>query len=116
MHESAEFPDLPADKQTFTLNETCALCCVKPHVLRYWEHQYKRYLAGITRRSGRRYYSPRAIHTIRRIVRLREQGLTSDGIKTALDGTGVATVKDAPDMNPSRVRAELALIAKLLEP
>ncbi len=32
-------PPIPA-KRYFTIGEVSELCCVKPHVLRYWEQEF----------------------------------------------------------------------------
>ncbi|HMY80156.1 MAG TPA: MerR family transcriptional regulator, partial [Thauera aminoaromatica] len=34
-----QLPPIPA-KRYFTIGEVSELCCVKPHVLRYWEQEF----------------------------------------------------------------------------
>ena len=115
MTSGAGWPDLPADKQTFSVGDTCKLCKTKEHVLRYWEKLYGEYIGKIRRINSRRYFSPENIRVIRKISQYKEQGLTSDGIRKALAGKNKAAAP-VPDFDPKRIRSELALIAKILDP
>ena len=112
---SANWPDLPADKQKFPIGDTCKLCRIKEHVLRYWETLYGRHIGKIERINNRRYYSPENIRVIRKISQYKNQGLTSEGIRKALAGKNQAAAP-AVDFNPRRIRSELAVIAKILDP
>ena len=109
------WPDLPSDKQVFSIGEACKLCDTKEHVLHYWETIYGRYIGKIKRVNRRRYYSPDNIRVIRKIFQYKEQGLNSAGIRKALAGKNKVAAP-VTEYDPRRIRSELALIAKILEP
>ena len=115
MTDTINWPDLPSDKQKFTLREACNLCGIKEHVLRYWETVYKKHIGKIERINKRRYYSPDNIRVIRKICQYKKQGLASEGICNALSGKNQAAMPVA-DFDPKRIRSELAVIAKILDP
>jgi DNA-binding transcriptional MerR regulator len=77
-------PPIPA-KRYFTIGEVSELCCVKPHVLRYWEQEFTQ-LKPVKRRGNRRYYQHHEVLLIRRIRELLyEQGFTISGARNRLD-------------------------------
>jgi DNA-binding transcriptional MerR regulator len=56
----------PADRpiqEFFSIGEVCALTDLKPHVLRYWESQF-RFLSPSKNRSGNRVYKSREVELI----------------------------------------------------
>src|SRR3546814_9915205 len=76
-------PPIPA-KRYFTIGEVSELCCVKPHVLRYWEQEFTQ-LKPVKRRGNRRYYQHHEVLLIRRIRDLLyEQGFTISGAHNRL--------------------------------
>lgn len=76
-------PPIPA-KRYFTIGEVSELCCVKPHVLRYWEQEFSQ-LKPVKRRGNRRYYQHHEVLLIRRIRDLLyEQGFTISGARNKL--------------------------------
>src|SRR5690606_20832518 len=76
-------PPIPA-KRYFTIGEVSDLCCVKPHVLRYWEQEFTQ-LKPVKRRGNRRYYQHHEVLLIRRIRDLPyEQGFTISGARNRL--------------------------------
>ena len=76
-------PPIPA-KRYFTIGEVGALCCVKPHVLRYWEQEFTQ-LRPMKRRGNRRYYQHHEVLMIRRIRGLLyEQGFTISGARNKM--------------------------------
>lgn len=80
-----QLPPIPA-KRYFAIGEVSELCAVKPHVLRYWEREFKQ-LHPVKRRGNRRYYQPRDVIMVRRIRELLyEQGFTIDGARQRLTG------------------------------
>lgn len=107
------YPDLPAGQNKFTMSEACLLCNSKPHVLRYLENQIGK-LANVERRNGRRYYSPENIHTIRRVVSLRSQGMTIEGVDKILSSRSGRPVASAAPLDLPRLRAEMREVIKLL--
>ena len=81
--EKASLP-IPA-KRYFTIGEASDLCGVKPHVLRYWEQEFKQ-LRPMKRRGNRRYYQHHEVLVIRKIRELLyEQGFTIVGARNRLD-------------------------------
>jgi DNA-binding transcriptional MerR regulator len=79
----ASLPPIPA-KRYFTIGEVSELCCVKPHVLRYWEQEFTQ-LKPVKRRGNRRYYQHHEVLLIRRIRDLLyDQGFTISGARSRL--------------------------------
>jgi DNA-binding transcriptional MerR regulator len=73
-----ELPTIPG-KRYFTIGEVSELCAVKPHVLRYWEQEF--------RRGNRRYYQRQDVLMIRQIrALLYDQGFTIGGARQRLSG------------------------------
>jgi DNA-binding transcriptional MerR regulator len=52
-------PPVPM-QEFFSIGEVCALTDLKPHVLRYWESQF-RFLNPAKNRSGNRVYKSREV-------------------------------------------------------
>ena len=50
-------------QQFFSIGEVCSLTELKPHVLRYWESQF-RFLSPAKNRSGNRVYKAREVELI----------------------------------------------------
>ena len=69
------------------------MCGVKPHVLRYWEQEFKQ-LRPMKRRGNRRYYQHHEVSIIRRIRELLyDQGFTIIGARNKLEDLA----QNAPD-------------------
>lgn len=78
-------PAIP-DKRYFTIGEVGVLCCVKPHVLRYWEEEFPQ-LSPVKRRGNRRYYQYKDVVLVRQIRQLLyENGFTIQGARAQLSG------------------------------
>lgn len=83
--DSSQYPRVP-EKRYFTISEAGRLCRVKPHVLRYWESEFKQ-LSPVKRAGNRRYYQRQDIFLIREIRELlHEQGFTISGARLKLSG------------------------------
>ncbi|MBT8535249.1 MerR family transcriptional regulator [Polynucleobacter paneuropaeus] len=81
---SAQLPPIPA-KRYFTIGEVADLCCVRSHVLRYWEQEFSQ-LSPQKRRGNRRYYQHHEVVLIRRIrALLYEEGFTISGARNRLE-------------------------------
>ena len=81
---NSALPPIPA-KRYFTIGEVSELCCVKPHVLRYWEQEFS-HLKPVKRRGNRRYYQHHEVLLIRRIRELLYgQGFTINGARGRLE-------------------------------
>ncbi len=95
---SVTLPPIPA-KRYFTIGEVSELCCVKPHVLRYWEQEFTQ-LKPVKRRGNRRYYQHHEVLLIRRIRDLLyEQGFTISGARNRL-----GDARDVPHDQDAAVR------------
>ncbi len=80
-----ELPVIPG-KRYFTIGEVSELCCVKPHVLRYWEQEFPQ-LKPVKRRGNRRYYQRQDVLLIREIRGLLyDQGFTIGGARQRMSG------------------------------
>ena len=76
--------DIP-NKRYFTIGEASKICRIKPHVLRYWEQEFKE-LEPIKRKGNRRYYQQRDILLVLQIRDLlQNQGYTIDGAKNMIN-------------------------------
>lgn len=76
-------PEIP-EKLYFSMGEASILCGVKPHVLRYWEEEFKQ-ISPVKRRGNRRYYQKKDLLLIRKIRELLYQkGFTIEGARQQL--------------------------------
>ena len=72
-------------QEFFSIGEVCALTDLKPHVLRYWEGQF-RFLHPAKNRSGNRVYSRREVELILLVKHLLyTEKYTIEGARQQLD-------------------------------
>ena len=72
-------------QEFYSIGEVCALTDLKPHVLRYWESQFK-LLNPAKNRSGNRVYSRREVELILLVKHLLyAEKFTIDGARQKLD-------------------------------
>ena len=72
-------------QEFFSIGEVCALTELKPHVLRYWEGQF-RFLSPAKNRSGNRVYQRREVELIQLVkLLLYTEKYTIEGAKRRLD-------------------------------
>jgi DNA-binding transcriptional MerR regulator len=72
-------------QQFFSIGEVCSLTDLKPHVLRYWESQF-RFLNPAKNRSGNRVYKAREVELIMLVKHLLyTEKFTIDGARQRLD-------------------------------
>lgn len=72
-------------QEYFSIGEVCALTDLKPHVLRYWESQF-RFLSPAKNRSGNRVYQRREVDLILLVKQLLyEEKFTIDGARQKVD-------------------------------
>ena len=72
-------------QEFFSIGEVCELTDLKPHVLRYWESQF-RFLNPAKNRSGNRVYQRREIELILLVKHLLyDEKYTIDGARQKLD-------------------------------
>jgi DNA-binding transcriptional MerR regulator len=100
-----DLPPIPA-KRYFSIGEVSELCAVKPHVLRYWEQEFKQ-LKPIKRRGNRRYYQHHEVLLIRRIRGLLyEEGFTINGARTRLEEQPITTPSKSKSKQNGAVKGE----------
>jgi DNA-binding transcriptional MerR regulator len=72
-------------QQFFSIGEVCSLTDLKPHVLRYWESQF-RFLNPAKNRSGNRVYKSREVELVMLVKHLLyTEKFTIDGARQRLD-------------------------------
>src|SRR5687767_547327 len=72
-------------KEFFSMGDVCTLTDLKPHVLRYWESQFK-FLNPAKNRSGNRVYQRREIELILLVKHLLyTEKYTIDGARQKID-------------------------------
>ena len=72
-------------QQFFSIGEVCTLTDLKPHVLRYWESQF-RFLHPAKNRSGNRVYKAREVELIMLVKHLLyTEKYTIDGARQKID-------------------------------
>jgi DNA-binding transcriptional MerR regulator len=108
-------------QEFFSIGEVCALTDLKPHVLRYWESQF-RFLNPAKNRSGNRVYQRREIELIMLVKHLLyTEKYTIDGARQKVDEH-----RKAGELRPAArnaltvqtieaVEAELRTILSILE-
>jgi DNA-binding transcriptional MerR regulator len=80
--------NIPENKLFFTIKEASKLCGVEPHVLRYWEKEFKENLKPSRREGDRRFYQAHDLVMIKKIKDLLYlQGFTIIGAKQQLKKT-----------------------------
>ena len=113
-----------SEKRYYRIGEVSRITGVKPHVLRYWESEF-RWMAPAKSRSKQRLYRKRDIEIIRLLKRLlyderftiagARKRLKEMGIDRALDGDELdRNIRDDPRSEVRRIRAELAAIRAML--
>lgn len=107
-------------QEYFSIGEVCSLTELKPHVLRYWEGQF-RALRPAKNRSGNRVYSRREVELILLVKQLLYvEKYTIDGARQKLDverrGRNVRSVaRRALEAETSAsIERELAAILRIL--
>jgi DNA-binding transcriptional MerR regulator len=72
-------------QEFYSIGEVCALTDLKPHVLRYWESQF-RFLNPAKNRSGNRVYKSREVELIMLVKQLLyTEKFTIDGARQRID-------------------------------
>ena len=105
-----DLPPIP-EKIYFRIGEVAHLVGVEPHVLRYWEHEF-RSIRPTKSQRGQRVYSRRDVEHLRRIrTLLYEQGFTIAGAKKALRGKGLEPRDEGDPTLIAGTKAREALLA-----
>lgn len=84
--KNPELEPIPG-KRYFTIGEAAKLCDLKPHVLRYWEQEFKQIQP--VKRNNRRYYQRQDLLLIRQIRSL----LYEQGLLLLVPGNGSVVTK-----------------------
>ncbi len=114
---------MPAEpvREFFSMGDVCSLTDLKPHVLRYWESQF-RFLHPAKNRSGNRVYQRREIELIMLVRQLLyTEKYTIDGARQKIDeykksGELRTVARAALDMQTvESLEAELRAIAAILD-
>lgn len=93
------------DRMFYRIKEVCTITGLKPHVLRYWEQEFKD-IKPVKSSTGQRLYKRKDLDTIIAIKKLLyEKRYTIDGAKKYL--TGHRRLMD-------EIRAELTQIVEIL--
>jgi len=72
-------------KEFFSIGDVCELTELKPHVLRYWESQFKG-LSPVKNRSGNRVYSRKEVEMVMLVKQLLyTEKYTIDGARQKID-------------------------------
>ena len=105
-----ELPPIP-DKLYFRIGEVAGLVGVEPHVLRYWENEF-RSIRPTKSQRGQRVYSRRDVEHLRRVRSLLyEQGFTIAGAKKALRARGAEPHEQDDPTLRAGTKAREALLA-----
>jgi DNA-binding transcriptional MerR regulator len=88
-----------AGKRYYRIGEVAKITGVKPHVLRYWESEF-RWMAPQKSRSKQRMYRQRDIDVVQLLKRLlHEERFTIAGARKKLRELGVARALEAPQLD-----------------
>jgi DNA-binding transcriptional MerR regulator len=108
-------------QEFFSIGDVCTLTDLKPHVLRYWESQF-RFLNPAKNRSGNRVYQRREIELIQLVKHLLyTEKYTIDGARQKVDeyrkgGTVKATAREALATETlAELQRELDTLVRILE-
>ncbi len=106
-----------ADKLFFSIREASDICGVEPHVLRYWETEFK-HIRPEKRSGNRRFYRQRDIYTLLKIKHLLyDLNFTIRGAKKRLMSADLDTLVERQDSQSllKQLREELNQVRLLLE-
>ena len=108
-------------QEFFSIGEVCTLTDLKPHVLRYWESQF-RFLNPAKNRSGNRVYKSREVELIMLVKHLLyTEKFTIDGARQRIDqyrrtGELRASARKAFEAElATEVRAAIEDVVKILD-
>ncbi len=111
-----EIPELP-DKLFFSIREVSEICGVEPHVLRYWETEFK-HIKPVKKSGNRRFYRHRDVYAVLQIKHLLYHlNFTIRGAKKRLQSGDLDEIVEQQDSQTvlRQLRQELGEILKLLD-
>jgi len=109
-------PKMP-DKLFFSIREVSELCDVEPHVLRYWETEF-RHIKPVKKSGNRRFYRQRDIYAILQIkYLLYDLNFTIKGAKKRLSNGDMDELVEQNSAQDTlqHIQQELASIHQLLD-
>jgi len=115
IHAGVDVPTLP-DKIFFSIREVSELCSVEPHVLRYWETEFK-HIRPVKKSGNRRFYRHRDVYAVLQIKHLLyDLNFTIRGAKKRLMSGDLNDIVDQQDVKTSlrMIREELLSARDLL--
>jgi len=111
-----QIPDLP-DKLFFSIREVSNICGVEPHVLRYWETEF-RHIKPVKKSGNRRFYRHRDVYAVLQIKHLLyDLNFTIRGAKKRLLSGDLEDIVEKKDSQTvlSQLKQELSEIHTLLD-
>jgi len=109
-------PEFP-DKLFFSIREVSGFCNVEPHVLRYWETEF-RHIKPVKKSGNRRFYRQRDIHAILQIKHLLYNlNFTIKGAKKRLQNGDIDELVEQNSAQDTlqHIRQDLVSIHQLLD-
>jgi len=109
-------PELP-DKLFFSIREVSDFCGVEPHVLRYWETEF-RHIKPVKKSGNRRFYRHRDVYAVLQIKHLLyDLNFTIRGAKKRLFSGDLETIVEKKDSQTllNQLKQELNEIHQLLD-
>jgi len=106
-----------ADKLFFSIREVSDVCSVEPHVLRYWETEFK-HIKPVKKSGNRRFYRHRDVYAVLQIKHLLyDLNFTIRGAKKRLLSGDLEDIVEQKDSQTilKRLRQELSEIHSLLD-
>jgi len=110
-----QVPELP-DKLFFSIREVSDICGVEPHVLRYWETEF-RHIKPVKKSGNRRFYRHRDVYAVLQIQHLlHDLNFTIRGAKKRLLSGDLEDIVEQKDSQAvlNQLKQELTEIHKLL--
>ncbi len=111
-----QVPELP-DKLFFSIREVSNICGVEPHVLRYWETEF-RHIKPVKKSGNRRFYRHRDVYAVLQIKHLLyDLNFTIRGAKKRLLSGDLEDIVEKKDSQTVllQLKQELTEIHKLLD-
>jgi len=109
-------PELP-EKLFFSIREVSEICGVEPHVLRYWETEFK-HIKPVKKSGNRRFYRHRDVHAVLQIKHLLyDLNFTIRGAKKRLLSGDLEEIVEKKDSQSllNQLKEELKEIRGLLD-
>jgi len=116
LNAGVEVPVLP-DKLFFSIREVSEFCAVEPHVLRYWETEFK-HIKPVKRTGNRRFYRPRDVYAVVQIKHLLyDLNFTIRGAKKRMQQGDLGAIVETKSAQETlgRIRQELNDVLALLQ-